>query len=295
MMVCLQVLVTGQQRWYVTTVLAAVGAALILGLLMHQAQMLKELFGSPDVPKRLSDIEAGVLERPESEASWGVHSASSNFASNGPGLSTKPSPATAKQPHAHATYMHALEESKDKRGSAPGNLSRQRPVAAAMCLLCAGGAAIIHGWKIAEAAAMHPMSVVADIVPFLLVYAVPLGFIAAGLAPQLLGGGQQNALVLALVISGVLTATVAISTLRYPVGVSTPPEVEFDPNHWIEKTTAIVGGGTVAAALVGLWPCVRAMGISRRAPVLALGMGVCLQVAGGLLHRLVCMNSRHCI
>jgi hypothetical protein len=285
----------GQQQWYVTTVLAAVGAALILGLLMHQAQMLKELFGTPEVSKRRLDIEAGELEHPGSEASWDVLSASSKFASSGSGLSTKLSPALAKPLHPHASYMHALEESKDKRGGSPGNLARQRPVAAAMCLLCAAGAAIIHGWKIAEAAAIHPMSVVADIVPFLLVCTVPLGFVAAGLAPQLLGGGQQNALVLALVISGALTATVAISTLRYPVGVSSPPEVEFDPNHWIDKTSAIVGGGTVAAALVGLWPCIKAMGISRRVPVLALGMGVCLQVAGALVHRLVCLNSRYCI
>jgi zinc transporter ZupT len=290
----LQLLVAGQQRWYVTCILALVGVALVLGLLMHQAQMLKELFGTSDVHKRTVDIEAGVLEQHASELSWDVLSASSKFTSNGNGLSSKSSPDL--QPlHPHATYVHALEESKDKRTVTPGNLARQRPVAALMCLLCGTGADLIQGWKIAEAAAMRPVSAAADIVPFLLIRAAPLGFIAAGLAPQLLGPGAKNVLVLTLVMSGVLTATVAVSTLRYPVGVSTPLEVEFDPNHWIEKTSAILGGSTAAAALFGLWPCVKAMGASRRTPVVALGVGICVEILGALVHRLVCLNSRHCI
>lgn len=58
----IELLFLGQQRAYVTAVLICGGAALVLGLLRHQAQMLKTALRREDSDKRQADLEAGTFD-----------------------------------------------------------------------------------------------------------------------------------------------------------------------------------------------------------------------------------------
>lgn len=82
------------------------------------------------------------------------------------------------------------------------------------------GLAVVQGWRIAQAAAHHPHSAASTAIPLTALYGTLLGFVAAGLAPQLLSSSTRAAASLAAVLAGVLAATVAIATLWYPTGVA---------------------------------------------------------------------------
>lgn len=72
---------------------------------------------------------------------------------------------------------------------------------------------------------MHSHSAASIILMPLLAHALPLGLLAAGTAPQLVGVGARRAAALAAAMVTVLVATLAVSAARYPVGVASPPEV----------------------------------------------------------------------
>lgn len=90
---------------------------------------------------------------------------------------------------------------------------------------CCAALAVVQGWKVAEHAAANP-SAAASVVPLpVLFFVLPLALIVAGTVPQFVGPGAGHAGLLAMVVGSMLTMTVAISTLRYPTGVSTLVDV----------------------------------------------------------------------
>jgi hypothetical protein len=87
------------------------------------------------------------------------------------------------------------------------------------------GATVVQGWRVTEHAAIAPHTAASTMIIPILVFLAPLALVVSGVAPQLVGPGSVNASLLAVVIGSVLTATVAISALRYPTGISTPTDV----------------------------------------------------------------------
>ena len=59
-----RLLMHGKQRWYTTLLLVAGGVALVLGLLRHQMQMLRESLRQAELAARNADVEAGMLDAP---------------------------------------------------------------------------------------------------------------------------------------------------------------------------------------------------------------------------------------
>ena len=89
------------------------------------------------------------------------------------------------------------------------------------------GLTVVQGWRIVAVAAAAPVHAGTSVVFPVMLLCIPLAVVASGLAPQLLGPGSRNAGLLAAGVTLLLTATVAITSLRYPIGTSTTADVRF--------------------------------------------------------------------
>jgi hypothetical protein len=91
--------------------------------------------------------------------------------------------------------------------------------------LGAAGVIVVQGWRVAErAAGAVPHAASSIFIPVLTISTLT-GATVCGAAPHLIGIGSRAAALLASAVGSVLAATVAISALAFPTGVSTLSEV----------------------------------------------------------------------
>eukprot|EP00892_Ulva_mutabilis_P008834 jgi/Ulvmu1/6322/UM029_0030.1 len=269
-----------------TLALAGVGAALVGGMFQHQAQMLRESM-RPD--RNGFDVESGV-EGANSDASWDVVSTATGSPTHLPG--SFPAISASQQPLPPA----ALPCLKDKpvRGISGlgGTHATLSPIAAVMCLLALLGLAVCQGWRFAYMTAAHPEARFTARLLVSLLWALPPAVAAAGLAPQLAVSGFWRTFAFALTPGITMAVTAFFSMLCYPVGVSMPAEVPFDPNDWMSKASSVVAGGALAAALWATLP--QACRTHERAAVNGATLGAAVAVGALVILRQACDATALC-
>jgi hypothetical protein len=72
-------------------------------------------------------------------------------------------------------------------------------------------------------------------------------------------------------------------------------QVPFDPNHWMDKATAVTVGCAFAAAVLVLWPCVKQIDATRRSSMSGLTAGVILALLGSGVQLLACGGRTLCV
>lgn len=72
-------------------------------------------------------------------------------------------------------------------------------------------------------------------------------------------------------------------------------QVEYDPNHWIDKTAALLSGASLVVAAAAFWPCVRALDPGKGTSVSGLTVGVLVAVGVAATQQLLCLAGGICL